>query len=1690
MTPDTILDAVVLQLNPTRTKCDLLVSARGVTDKIGNGLLKTFVSHIKAAEVQAGSGSYTIRLEPGKHNSAGFEPSRPAGGGASLSWFTKGTVERVFKYVSSPEVLERAGEIDDELLGLEDSLQDDESLELYKVDKPASEILLTEPQSNSRSPPARPGSPSLRQPKGLSHNGGTRENGDGDGQLSQKRRTALERRIKELQREQVVVLARACAAGFDSNQMANLAAFANCFEAKRLWDSSKRFTALARRRETLLLGGPKLSRLTRQASFASSTGSLSDEADLSGGRSPQGAGDTFAAMNRPASPRGADIARVMSPRAGARSQKSEEGRYGSPGLHRTWFQAEQGPVSPYAESEMSSAFNDGASEGVGETLKYQSGVDVAAATEAAFSPKHVLSEEDQNGSSQLLRRRASLQQRNAAQVDALAKVGRDSPHLTPELLQLPKLEQGPKAGGLKDFLGTLQNRWEKPKGWGLARSASQVLAGETHPSSLSSRTRSGDPDADGVFPDSPLPRRTVKLASGLGPESPRVKVIRLPPPRSLSPAAKDRLSSDERRPPPSQEYLDYEARRAGKLSRRVSDPGIALKRQDSFEEAQWDSARDEVMPVEPSYPSSNSGDSTENQGGGKDRNGELLSPTDTPTESLSPRLEFLEKSSVEAHGSPVADQYALDLSQSPSPESSMLREKYLTTEAARELVAQSLSQWLPTKDEVRDTAPLPAASAVPTNHVTLGQPVGGLPPWTHTAMPAVGGWAGAAQWQQQQMLPQWQTPAMPPWQQGQPPGPGPWPPYSSWYPPQAPGSMPPSAAPVWHPESNSWQPAPPLPPPPPASQLPPSVQTDANSATSEPVADKQRRLTPLEMALATLPPSRRGVIRDRDIETEPKMESEEEPKLEQEPKPKAEPEPQPEPEPTAPLSPEQLEEARKFSEAMVKLEQAVLGFSSKPVAASKPDQGGGGFLLPPEVEALAAVVAKEVPLDEVMVDAAAEGNLWLSSHRQGSAGRPRDASLFMGEVDSCQPTAVVATDTTLLTPEASGAGLTIDMDDGMWAAPRRSSSPCGAKSSQGGGGFVLEEMTAVQDTWSPVPVVAQPPVPDADMTGIFSDAPRRVSAGKVANAVVSFNLEEMQGGLSPLKTEPPTHAGDSDYLHGVSVGDAASRPNVHESSFILADAELNIDKERREVTKPQLVAEEEHFFKSSHSGRVGKADRGAVHAMELSQNGQILDKEQEGAAEHQQTLEEEEHYLQASQIRRTGRHDVDAVHAVELSKSAEIQDEEQEAAAGVVDELELQELSEVASDTSAWSNVVVDPIVASAQRRAEERLKARRQAEAKKQEEEAKKKEAARSQRLQRISSKLEAAGAAVPTRAAPAAARSAARSTAAPASTARSTGRAQTSTKDLGTNRSAAPAASTDSMARSGAVALASPSSVLGNRPLLARTTSVPASSQAMPRAGRSTERVQAAPARSRSPAVGRQSSLPAAPPSPTMPASPRATSSRTTGPAAARGPSPTRTAAAPAAKPRGASPSAARPVPASSSPSSTRLAPPSPGRAAVVRASSSTARPGQPSPARERTFLQKGGGIGGSGGGLQRGAPSGSTVSSASSSRGTEAAKALEKGWNGLSSPRSAASKATSAVQKRSPPAASDKTSTAAPVKKPSQPSSAERQPGGRSYGATMSLMMSMPNDGKSAQAGRSRPAATTESSSLKKIMSLGMS
>ncbi len=71
-------------------RCELLVARGKETEKLASGLLKPFLSHLKAAEEQILKGADCIKLQP---------PPGYAGdqGGASLqkaAWFTKGTIER------------------------------------------------------------------------------------------------------------------------------------------------------------------------------------------------------------------------------------------------------------------------------------------------------------------------------------------------------------------------------------------------------------------------------------------------------------------------------------------------------------------------------------------------------------------------------------------------------------------------------------------------------------------------------------------------------------------------------------------------------------------------------------------------------------------------------------------------------------------------------------------------------------------------------------------------------------------------------------------------------------------------------------------------------------------------------------------------------------------------------------------------------------------------------------------------------------------------------------------------------------------------------------------------------------------------------------------------------------------------------------------------------------------------------------------------------------------------------------------------------------------------------------------------------------------------------------------------------------------------------------------------------------
>ncbi|CAM6087988.1 unnamed protein product [Calypogeia fissa] len=236
MRSETRLDFAVFQLTPTRTRCELLVSAGGVREKLASGLLKPFLAHLKAAEEEIERGGYSIKLVP-------FYADSDANGAA---WFTKGTVERFVRFVSTPEVLERVSSVEAELVQIEEAI----SIQ-------ANEARVDEQYLRTPSTPPQGGGGYVMQgfnvEKGFS--GKPRRNSidgaDVTGGDSSKWRLlrAMDARRLMLQKEQGMAFARAAAAGFDREHMEDLIAFADCFGATRLREACVKFTALCKKRQ-------------------------------------------------------------------------------------------------------------------------------------------------------------------------------------------------------------------------------------------------------------------------------------------------------------------------------------------------------------------------------------------------------------------------------------------------------------------------------------------------------------------------------------------------------------------------------------------------------------------------------------------------------------------------------------------------------------------------------------------------------------------------------------------------------------------------------------------------------------------------------------------------------------------------------------------------------------------------------------------------------------------------------------------------------------------------------------------------------------------------------------------------------------------------------------------------------------------------------------------------------------------------------------------------------------------------------------------------------------------------------------------------------------------------------------------------------------------------------------------------
>ncbi|KAJ0491147.1 hypothetical protein HanRHA438_Chr12g0576331 [Helianthus annuus] len=202
-----LLDSAVFQLTPTRTRCDLYIIANGKKEKIASGLLNPFIAaHLKTAQDQIAEGGYSVLLAPQA--------------GSNATWFT------LQSFVSTPEILERVYTIESEILQIKDQYIKPASSN--EGNKPAGDVNEEEKAIVLYTPDA----PELPSPSTKERNS--------KAQLI----NVLETRKTVLKKEQGMAFARAVAAGFEIENVANLLSFAECFGASRLMSGCLRFMNL------------------------------------------------------------------------------------------------------------------------------------------------------------------------------------------------------------------------------------------------------------------------------------------------------------------------------------------------------------------------------------------------------------------------------------------------------------------------------------------------------------------------------------------------------------------------------------------------------------------------------------------------------------------------------------------------------------------------------------------------------------------------------------------------------------------------------------------------------------------------------------------------------------------------------------------------------------------------------------------------------------------------------------------------------------------------------------------------------------------------------------------------------------------------------------------------------------------------------------------------------------------------------------------------------------------------------------------------------------------------------------------------------------------------------------------------------------------------------------------------------
>ncbi|PQM40452.1 uncharacterized protein Pyn_09000 [Prunus yedoensis var. nudiflora] len=207
MKSDTPLDYAVFQLSPKHSRCELFVSSNGNTEKLASGSVKPFVTHLKVAEEQVALAVQSIKLDVEKRKYAD-------------TWFTKGTLERFVRFVSTPEVLEMVNTFDAEMSQLEAARR------IYS------------------------------QGMGGQHAGAL--GGDGTGITAAADATkkellrAIDVRLVAVRQDLTTACARASAAGFNPDTVSELQLFADKFGAHRLNEACTKFISLCQRRSDVI----------------------------------------------------------------------------------------------------------------------------------------------------------------------------------------------------------------------------------------------------------------------------------------------------------------------------------------------------------------------------------------------------------------------------------------------------------------------------------------------------------------------------------------------------------------------------------------------------------------------------------------------------------------------------------------------------------------------------------------------------------------------------------------------------------------------------------------------------------------------------------------------------------------------------------------------------------------------------------------------------------------------------------------------------------------------------------------------------------------------------------------------------------------------------------------------------------------------------------------------------------------------------------------------------------------------------------------------------------------------------------------------------------------------------------------------------------------------------------------------